>query len=545
MNTVAKKGVKRPSGPAAYNVKDSIASTQPPVSVFGTSRRENEANRYISSLHNASLPSPDTPGPGTYRAHMFDRSSRSPKRGCSPSWRFGTGPQRPDEAASEQASIPGPIYQIPDSLSHLGTQFGPEGGPNKGITRSRSDAANIFISKQHAESELPAQTQKEYSVVGPKYDTSNYGVLKKASPSIKFGTTTRDSLDSQWQQQLKVNPESTTAIQTPAANYSYEDCSTISKIGTKFGTGPRSYGWDSDPNSPNKGLGKGPGPYIGRLHEHSQLGTQSPGPCAYGSVVDSPRSKAVGGWIGDSPKYSFGTAPQTQPLKPSLGPGPGAYSPHDEPLSQVHAAPAYNMGANLRTDFTAFRDKEVPGPGAYEVGAALTEGHKSRSPAYSLGRNDNRPLDSRGQDTPGPGAYNYSDDQPASREGSPSRVKGYTFGGRERRVNPMSTVGVRCHGPLAAQETLGLASPGPGLYNVRDAQDKLSPKRRLPDVRFGQASKAVGPKIYISKLHAETEGCGMDSPGPGVYDSNQVELAKVTSKYSRAPAATFSTSKRM
>jgi len=112
-------------------------------------------------------------------------------------------------------------------------------------------------------------------------------------------------------------------------------------------------------------------------------------------------------------------------------------------------------------------------------------------------------------------------------------------------VNAMSTVGVRCHGPLAAQETLGLASPGPGLYNVRDAQDKLSPKRRLPDVRFSQASKSAGPKIYISKLHAETEGCGLDSPGPGAYDSNHIELAKVTSKFPRAAAATFSTSKRM
>jgi len=84
-----------------------------------------------------------------------------------------------------------------------------------------------------------------------------------------------------------------------------------------------------------------------------------------------------------------------------------------------------------------------------------------------------------------------------------------------------------------------------GLYNVRDAQDKLSPKRRLPDVRFSQASKSAGPKIYISKLHAETEGCGLDSPGPGAYDSNHIELAKVTSKFPRAAAATFSTSKRM
>jgi hypothetical protein len=51
------------------------------------------------------------------------------------------------------------------------------------------------------------------------------------------------------------------------------------------------------------------------------------------------------------------------PDRKSLGPGPGAYSPHDEPLSQVRTAPSYNMGANLRTDFTALKDKEVPGPG--------------------------------------------------------------------------------------------------------------------------------------------------------------------------------------
>jgi hypothetical protein len=62
-----------------------------------------------------------------------------------------------------------------------------------------------------------------------------------------------------WEEQLKVNPEGTTSAQTPGPNYDFQECSTISKHGTKFGTGPRSYG-HSMPNSP----GKGPGPYIGR-----------------------------------------------------------------------------------------------------------------------------------------------------------------------------------------------------------------------------------------------------------------------------------------
>jgi len=64
---------------------------------------------------------------------------------------------------------------------------------------------------------------------------------------------------------------------------------------------------------------------------------------------------------------------------------------------------------------------------------------------------------------------------------------------------------------------------------VRETQDKLSPKKRVPDIRFGMASRE-GPKVFISKLHSETEGHGVDSPGPGAYDANQVELAKVRGK---------------
>jgi len=66
-----------------------------------------------------------------------------------------------------------------------------------------------------------------------------------------------------------------------------------------------------------------------------------------------------------------------------------------------------------------------------------------------------------------------------------------------------------------------------GLYDVRGSQEKLSPKRRMPDVRFGKASRDCSNKVYISKLHAETEGHGVESPGPGAYDASHVELAQV------------------
>jgi len=67
------------AGPAAYAVKDDMIHCQPPVSVFGTSRRENEANRYISSLHNATVPPSDTPGPGTYRCNQCNPPYCSPE----------------------------------------------------------------------------------------------------------------------------------------------------------------------------------------------------------------------------------------------------------------------------------------------------------------------------------------------------------------------------------------------------------------------------------------------------------------------------------
>lgn len=63
------------------------------------------------------------------------------------------------------------------------------------------------------------------------------------------------------EQQLRTVPLCTTAAITPGAIYTHEDGSTLSKIGTSFGYGPRTYGQDDqEPGSP----GKGPGPYIGR-----------------------------------------------------------------------------------------------------------------------------------------------------------------------------------------------------------------------------------------------------------------------------------------
>lgn len=65
------------------------------------------------------------------------------------------------------------------------------------------------------------------------------------------------------------------------------------------------------------------------------------------------------------------------------------------------------------------------------------------------------------------------------------------------------------------------------MYDVRNSQDRLSPNRRVPDIRFGSSARD-GSKVFISKMHSESEGHGLESPGPGAYDDSHVEIAKAS-----------------
>ncbi len=78
---------------------------------------------------------------------------------------------------------------------------------------------------------------------------------------------------------------------------------------------------------------------------------------------------------------------------------------------------------------------------------------------------------------------------------------------------------------------------------MRASASRLSPVRRTPDIKFGSGSRQEN-RTFISKLHAEAEGSGRDSPGPTAYNHGQVELASVTSRYRRPPSTAFSTSPR-
>ena len=63
----ARSGTGDVPGPGAYSPVTAAIKQAPPSASFGTSSRDNEAARYISSLHNAAMPVTNTPGPGTYR----------------------------------------------------------------------------------------------------------------------------------------------------------------------------------------------------------------------------------------------------------------------------------------------------------------------------------------------------------------------------------------------------------------------------------------------------------------------------------------------
>mmetsp|Transcript_9744 Transcript_9744/g.20781 ORF Transcript_9744/g.20781 Transcript_9744/m.20781 type:complete len:577 (-) Transcript_9744:1287-3017(-) len=515
-------------GPAAYSPESASANKYAaPRATFGTSRRENESHRYISEMHNKTLPPYDTPGPGTYRTHKND----SPKRHGSPTTKFGTAAQRPDPSKFPAASVPGPIYDQSPPGSPLAYTFAPQGNIELGMTRSRDDWSKMYLSRGHAEADRSAAAASLTAVAPGAYDVSNYEALspKRRAPKAAIGRSTRDVQDSLHTLQLGVEPLATTAAATPGAVYDLPG--QLDTRAQKFGSGPRIY-------SPEKGPASA-GPYISRLHEDAMKGTNSPGPGSYD--VQGGRNKPVAG-LGDAPNYTFGTLGERSPQRGMMVPGPGAYNPKEDALSRTASAPAFSVGAYLRTDFAALNSRESPGPAAYDTAHASTlEGRKAQAPAYSMGSVS--PKKGRSSFvpesiTPGPNAYGAAG---PGMDLGPGR--GYSFGLRERTRHEKSTVGVRYHGPLAIQEALGTQSPGP-VYDVGASVLRLSNVKEMPHLKFSTAGRQTVKKVYISRQHAEAEGLGQDSPGPGAYEHHNVELADVTSRYRKPASAVFSTSER-
>lgn len=97
-------------GPAQYDQDTSPIKTAAARTVFGSSSRDQEQKRFISTMHSATMAPTDTPGAGTYRVVKADKYPHSPKRSPSPTVKFGTAAQRADDEDRAGKRSPGPIY---------------------------------------------------------------------------------------------------------------------------------------------------------------------------------------------------------------------------------------------------------------------------------------------------------------------------------------------------------------------------------------------------------------------------------------------------
>mmetsp|Transcript_99226 Transcript_99226/g.194839 ORF Transcript_99226/g.194839 Transcript_99226/m.194839 type:complete len:115 (+) Transcript_99226:2-346(+) len=106
--------------------------------------------------------------------------------------------------------------------------------------------------------------------------------------------------------------------------------------------------------------------------------------------------------MGEGPAAKmFGKSYRRQ-YKSLIMPGPGSYEPRTLTESKFASAPNIGMGTALREDYIAKRDKDAPGPGAYEVPNHLLTGQNCPKVSMSSRRrrHDLTPLVQ-----PGPGMY--------------------------------------------------------------------------------------------------------------------------------------------
>lgn len=514
---------KESPGPAAYSPTVDVVKYASERTVFGTSDRETEEHRYLSDEHNKAQPPTDTPGPGTYRILQTKAAPRlAPSQHTNlPTWKFGSAAQRMDDWAGGGPEVPGPDNYNPAVKSGAPAYTFAPSDNKHGLSRNRDESGKLFISALHSEADKSwNETPGAGAYAQP--ELTNLSMNKK-DPAYSF-TKGKRGQERQFlsDSHMRADPALGTAKDTPGHVYEYPGL--LDERGPVFGTGPRLY-------SPELG-GNAGGPFISRLHAEACTGFEGQGPGAY--QIHNPK---------DTPIIKFPQAIRDSIYEVNDGPGPGAYNPKAQKSSTHIQAAGYSVASNLRTDFTATAWRDNPGPGAYDMdGKTDVDSKRNKAPVYTLGGGVMGARDSFVSKikTPGPGAYESEGmSAPVIKCTSPTK-KGYSFGLRERTKHEKSTVSVRYHGPLASKEGQGTNSPGPCAYEVNPSR-AVNRADDAPMYKFGRASRDV-PRQFISKVHAEAAGAGMDSPGPGAYDNHTVPM--VVSKHKAGAAFSFGTSQR-
>ncbi|MEW5306224.1 MAG: hypothetical protein WDW36_008706 [Sanguina aurantia] len=509
--------VSQSPGPQAYSPNTDTIKQAPGRTVFGTSKRENEERRYIASQFVAAAH--DVPGPGQYRLHVSDSNPNGIDSPSSPGFLFGSSQQRPDDVG---LWAPGATYTLPDPRSSVGASFAVHGSVpdmlHLGGTGPPGGAKCTAIGRPVPYLD-PTPGPLHYTI-GPPESVSPVA----RAPAYSFSRTTRGmTKGSVFSAQLDADHTCGTAADTPGHIYDpYRPGKDSGVASLRFGTSAQRY-------SPERGRNLG-GPVVSKQHAEAGLGCDSPGPASYDITIPRCKSSACFG----SPKDGLpAIAKAVQGV-----PGPGTYTPHCETLAGVPHAPSYSLGPALRygSAMGVLRN-DGPGCAAYTLPPPDRASQKQRAPAYSLGalpvsgRAVGEPADRSTE--PGPNTYTRRDG-----ELDLSGRRGFSFGMKERTVHALSMATVRCHGPLASQESVGMSSPGPAQYVVSGCSRASDAS---PSLKFDQALRSTSAKLYFSSLHAAAEGCGLDSPGPGTYT---VADSPASSRYRSNSPGKWGTSER-
>jgi len=212
----------------------------------------------------------------------------------------------------------------------------------------------------------------------------------------------------------------------------------------------------------------------------------------------------------------------------SLGPGPGAYSPHTAGLPK---APSYSMLARKEDKPTSGAN---PGPGAYSP-----DGKLRKQIPVSLKSRHSTPSANAGQ--PGPGAYTPSNPNHVSSQWTmlgrrSDKGSSSTPGPLDYRPEKPQTARVSSiHTKIKYKDSESLRNPGPGAYNETDAS-RYRAKAPIYSIqgRTGYApmsAKTPGPGAYETPeartniAYSMTPRRGMhkspSNPGPGAYSPTE------------------------
>lgn len=222
-----------------------------------------------------------------------------------------------------------------------------------------------------------------------------------------------------------------------------------------------------------------------------------------------------------SPSYSFTTQTKFQSFDRSI-PGPGAYNL----LVSAHrpSGTSYSIGKSPKKGLS-FSNSELcnVGPGRYNLQSSL----KYNTISARIGNSPRNLHDIKS--TPGVGQYNVSQSKPIPNFATISKAK------REISLSTTS----------CARTKFIDQSPGPGRYNTINSKKTGGfTFNRTPKVR--KENKSPGPGDYelqLNSIKPNTNCCiisqskrekfnsgAPDSPGPGRYNSNCVNIKKSSYK---------------